>query len=262
MKQTARQRKRLSTVAAVVGLAGAGCGSVTPPATPAPAAQAYLISIDQLAAGKLGTLPTGGEFARIQVFVQDPGTSFPSRTHQPGFDYVAEGVQRLQLIDGETVDIQAGTAAFQRSIAHSHVNPGTLPNRWYFLGLIPSALRGQPPVVATAREVFASEDIPQSALSSVSYVETLRRMTLKPSGRSAAHRFAGLEVVFVLDGALAIDVAGRAPIHLTADEGAYVNPNTVTQEVAAGGSTVHYLAFFVTAEGMAFETDVDTPPPG
>ena len=218
------------------------------------------MSTDQLAAGRVDTLPTGSEFARVQVFVQEPGSQFPSRTHQPGFDYVAAGVQRLQLVDGERFDIDAGTAVFQRSIAHSHINPGTVPNRWYFFALVPSAVRGQPQVVATARVVFASEDVPPAALSATSYVETLRRVTLEPGGRSAARRFGGFEVVFVLDGELTVAVAGRPQAHLSADEGVLVSPNTVTQELATGTGTVRYLAFFVVADGVAFETDVDATP--
>jgi hypothetical protein len=51
-------------------------------------------------------------------------------------------------------------------------------------------------------------------------------------------------------------------MRLTAGQGTYVAPDTVTQELAAASGTVDYLAYFVTPQGRAFETNVTSAPPG
>jgi len=103
-------------------------------------------------------------------------------------------------------------------------------------------------------------DISSSILAPGSYTETLRRVTLQAGGRSPAHRFGGLEVVFVLDGTLNVHVAGHSPVQLIAGEGTYIPPATATQELAGASSKVVYLAFFVTQQGAPFETDVTSAP--
>jgi quercetin dioxygenase-like cupin family protein len=217
--------------------------------------------VDQLVAGKLDALPTGGQFLRIVLFHQAPGESFPSRKHQAGLIYQQTGQQRFAYSGGQSIDIVAGTAAFLESVAHSHTNIGGTENTWYFIALWPSVQRGAPLVVATSRVAFETEDIPSSTLQPASYVETLRKVTLQTGGHSPAHRFGGLEVVFVLDGTLTVDTAGRGPVRLSAGQGTYVVPDTTTQELASGSGTVDYLAYFVTRQGIAFETDVSSAPP-
>jgi quercetin dioxygenase-like cupin family protein len=254
MSDSRRHLTGLSAVAAVV-MAVSACGGA---ASSGPdVAAAHLMRVDELAAGKLDALPTGSQFARLELFHQTPGQSFPSRKHQPGIVYVQTGKQRLAYSDGQSVDILTGTAVYQTSVAHSHTNTGTTDNAWYFIGLWASEQRAVP---LAGTVVFETEDIPSSTLRPGSYIETVRRVTLQPGGRSPAHRFGGLEVVFVLDGNLTVHVAGHGSTRLSAGQGTYVDPDTVTQELA-GSSTV-YLAYFVTPQGHAFETDVTSAPPG
>ena len=90
-------------------------------------------------------------------------------------------------------------------------------------------------------------------------VETLRLVTLQPSGHSAAHRFSGLELLFVLQGAIRLDVAGQPPTKLSAGQAQYLPPATNEQELNAGAGVASYLAFIVTPVQAPFEIAVDHP---
>jgi quercetin dioxygenase-like cupin family protein len=248
-------------VVVAVVIAVSACGGAAP-SGPDLAAAAHLMKVDELAAGKLDALPTGSQFARIVLFHQAPGQTIPSRKHQAGIVYVETGTQRLTYGDGQSVDVVAGSAVYLRSVAHSHTDIGALDSTWYFIALWPSSQRGAPLVSAASQVAFETEDIPSSTMPPGSYVETLRRVTLQAGGRSAAHRFGGLEIIFVLDGTLAVDVAGHASVRLTAGQATYVAPGSATQELAAASSTVDYLAYFVTPQGQAFETVVTSEPLG
>lgn len=215
---------------------------------------------DELVAGKLDALPTGSQFVRIVVFHQAPGEATASRKHQAGLIYQQTGQQQLAYSGRQKIDIGVGTAVFSESVAHSHTNIGGTENTWYFIALWPIVQRGAP-LVGTAQVAFETEDIPSSTLQPGSYVETLRKVTLQTGGHSAAHRFGGLEVVFVLDGTLTVDTAGHGPVRLSAGQGSYVAPDTTTQELAGGSGAVDYLSYFVTRQGVAFETDVRSAPP-
>lgn len=253
---------RNSSVLAAVVMAVCACGS-SAPSEPDLAAAAHLIRIDELAAGKLDALPTGSQFARIVVFHQAAGQTFPSRKHQAGIMYVDTGMQRLTYIDGQSVDVGSGTAVYTKSAEHTHTNISAADSTWYFIALWASLQRGAPLVVAASQVAFeTTEDIPSSTLRAGSYIETLRRVTLQAGGRSAAHHFGGLEVVFVLDGTLAVHVAGHASVRLTPGQGVYVAPATATQELAATSGPVEYLAYFVTLQGRTFETDLTSAPRG
>jgi quercetin dioxygenase-like cupin family protein len=238
------------------------CGGTTPgSSTPNPLASAHLMSIDELAAGQLGSLPTGSQFARMVVFHQSPRQTVPSKKHQAGIVFVDTGLQLLTYTGGQSVNISAGTAVYLKSVAHSHTTVGPTDSTWYFVALWPSVQRSNQ-LVTGSQIAFETTDIPSSILPQGSYIETLRRVTLQAGGRSPAHRFGGLEVVFVLDGTLTVKVAGHSPVQLIAGEGTSVAPATVTQELAAGRGKVEYLAFFVTPQAAPFETGVTSAPPG
>jgi quercetin dioxygenase-like cupin family protein len=253
-----RQLRGLSAVA-LVGIAVAGCGATTAgTSTPNPSVSAHLMSVDELAAGALGSLPTGSQFARVVVFHQSPRQTVPSKKHQAGIVYVDTGLQLLTYTGGQSVDISGGAAVYLKSVAHSHTTVGPTDSTWYFIALWPSVQRTNK-LVTGSQIAFETTDIPSSILPPGSYIETLRRVTLQAGGRSPAHRFGGLEVVFVLDGTLTVRVAGHSPVQLIAGEGTSVAPATATQELAAGSSKVVYLAFFVTPPGP-IETDVTSAP--
>jgi quercetin dioxygenase-like cupin family protein len=244
----------------MVSMAVVACGAASAATQPASSSLAlsHLMTVDELAAGQLDALPSGTQFVRVVMFHQGPNQTIASKKHQAGIVYVDTGLQRLTYTGRASVDIAAGTALFLKSVEHSHTTlPPTL-STWYFIALWPSEQRPTPLNGSTA--AFDSQDIPSSTLSPGTYIETLRKVTLQPGGRSPAHRFGGLEVVFVLDGALTVKVAGQASVELTAGSGTYVAPGSATQEVAAGTSTVEYLAFFVTEQGKPFETALTSVP--
>lgn len=245
-------------MAALCALAAAACGAPTV-ASSSTAAQAHLMQVDELAAGKLDALPTGTQFVRVQLFRQTPGSSFPSKKHQVGIIYQETGTQLLKYEDGTYQGIPQGTALYLESIQHSHTNNGPATNAWYNFALWPSPQRAAPLTAAGATIPFETADIPSTDLQPGSYVETLRKVTLGSGGRSPSHRFGGLEVIFVLDGSLTVDERGQQPDHLDAGQGVYVGPGTVSQELAAGGAAT-YLAFFVTEQDQAFETLVSSTP--
>jgi quercetin dioxygenase-like cupin family protein len=217
------------------------------------------MAVDELAAGQLGSLPTGSQFARVAVFHQAPHQSIPSKKHQAGIVYVETGLQQLTYTGGQSVDIGTGTAWYLKSVEHSHTILGPTDSTWYFMALWPSGQRSAP-LVAGSQVAFETADIPSSVLHPGSYIETLQRVTLQSGGRGPAHRFGGFEVVFVLSGTLTVKVAGNPSMQLIAGEGTSVAPGVATQEIAAGSSTVVYLAYFVTPVGAPFETDITNVP--
>jgi quercetin dioxygenase-like cupin family protein len=243
-------------LSAIAGMAVVACGGTTAATTtPDPRAAAHLMTVDELAAGQLGSLPTGSQFERVAVFHQAPHQRIPSKKHQAGIVYVETGVQQLTYIGGQSVDVGAGTAWYLKSVEHSHTIIGPTDSTWYFMALWPSGQRSAP-LVGGSQVAFETADIPSSVLHQGSYIETLRRVTLQSGGRSPAHLFGGFEVVFVLSGALTVKVAGNPSMQLIAGEGTSVVPGVATQEIAAGSSTVVYLAYFVTPVGAPFETAV------
>ena len=88
-------------------------------------------------------------------------------------------------------------------------------------------------------------------------IETLRLVTLQPHGQSAAHRFSGPELLFVLAGTIRLDVAGQPPTTLSAGQAQYLSPGTDEQELNAGAGVASYLAFIVTPVQAPFEIAVD-----
>ena len=242
-----------ATLGVVGGVLLTSCGSPPAGATGGASPQARGYKYDELAAGRVDALPTGPQFVRINLFTQAPGSSFPSKTHQPGILYMLEGVQRYQPVIGTAVDIHAGEGHFQRTEAHTHINIGTTANRWYQLALWPSAARSQPLSVPTM-VVYETEDIAASELAAPD-IETLRLVTIQANGHTALHSHGGLEAVFVLDGTLRVTVAGQTPVTVGALQGTFEPRATMVQETNAGGGAVRYLAFFVTPVGEPFETE-------
>ena len=120
------------------------CGSAGAAATNQASATAYNMQVDELAAGKLDSLPTGTQFVRVLLFQQPPGASVPSRKHQGGLIYEQSGQQTLTYSDGTSLTLVAGQATYLASVQHSHKNTGSTTNAWYFIALWPSVQRGQP----------------------------------------------------------------------------------------------------------------------
>jgi quercetin dioxygenase-like cupin family protein len=247
-----RPRTALAIMAAG-SLFGCGSGSHAVSAN----ASARGEQIKALAGGEVAALPSGNLFLRVIGFSQRPRAAFPSHKHTPGFVYVAAGVQRLHSQDAPPRLIEPGEAVFQPSVFHTHTNPSaTGRNRWYFIALWPTAERHAPLVSSAARVVYESADLDASTTPPGPRVETLRLLTLRPNGRSAAHRFSGLELLFMLDGKIRLDMAGQPPTTLSAGQARYLPPGTAEQEFNAGAGVARYLAFVVTRVQAPFEIAV------
>jgi quercetin dioxygenase-like cupin family protein len=254
--QASSGRHHWRTAAALGVLGGillTSCGSPHASATADASRQARGYNYEELAAGRVDALPSGPQFVRINLFTQAPGSSFPSKTHQPGILYMLEGVQRYQPVSGTAIDIHAGEGHFQRTEAHTHINNGTTNNRWYQLALWPSEARSQPLSVPTT-VVYETEDIASSDLGAPD-IETLRLVTIQANGHTAPHSHGGLEAVFVLAGTLRVTVEGQTPVTVAALQGTFEPRATMVQETNVGGGAVRYLAFFVTPVGEPFETE-------
>ena len=252
-------RRLTVTVMAVMAAAPLfGCGSTGRAVSPD--ALEHGQQVKGLAAGEVAALPSGNLFLRVIGFSQGPRTVFPSRKHTPGFVYVAAGVQRLHSPPALPVIILPGEAAFQPSVAHTHANPSTTrPNRWYFIALWSTSERRAPLVNSAANVIYESPDLDPSTMPPGPRIETLRLVTLQPNGRSSAHYFSGLELLFVLEGTIRLDAAGQPPTILSAGQGQYLPPGTDEQELNAGAGVASYLAFIVTPVQAPFEITVDHP---
>jgi quercetin dioxygenase-like cupin family protein len=259
-----RRRYPIAGRAAVAlgGMAAVACGGAAASGPTANAlARSSGMTLSELAAGELGAPPTGKNYVRIVKFVQAPGQSIASKKHQAGFIYVQSGLQQLTYTDeGTHVEIAPSTALFLQDIDHSHQTLAGALSTWYFIALWPDTPQSAT-LVPPSTLVFKTEDLPPTAMPPGTYTETLRSVSLQPAGRSPAHVFGGLEVVFVLDGTLKVDAAGQAPVQLPAGQATYVPAHTLTQEVAVGSQKVDYLAYFITEHGTAFETDSTSVPP-
>jgi quercetin dioxygenase-like cupin family protein len=235
-----------------------GCGGASRAVSPN--ALEYGQQVKGLAGGEVAALPSGSLFVRVIGFSQGPMAMFRSHKHTPGFVYVAAGVQRLQSPPEAPRIILPGEAVFQPSVFHTHANPSTTrPNRWYFIALWPTAERRAPLVSSVASVIYESPDLDPLTMPPGPRVETLRLVTLQPNGRSSAHYFSGLELFFVLEGTIRLDVAGQPPAKLSAGQGQYLPPGTDEQEFNAGAGVASYLAFIVTPVQGPFEIAVDHP---
>jgi quercetin dioxygenase-like cupin family protein len=235
-------------------------GCVSASRAVSPEASEHGQQVKGLAGGEVAALPSGNLFVRVIGFSQGPGAAFPSHKHTPGFVYVAAGVQRLDSPPALPRIIMPGQAVFQPSVYHTHANPSrTGANRWYFIALWPTAERRAPLVSSAATVIYESPDLDPSAMPPGPRIETLRLVTLQPNGRSAAHRFSGLELLFVLAGTIRLDVAGQPPTTLSAGQGQYLPPGTDEQEHNAGAGVASYLAFIVTPVQAPFEMAVGHP---
>ena len=252
-------RRLMVTVMAVMAAAPMfGCGSAS--RVVSPAALEHGQQVKGLAAGEVAALPSGNLFVRVIGFSQGPMTAFRSHKHTAGFVYVAAGVQRLHSPPAPPVIILPGEAVFQPSVLHTHANPSTTrPNRWYFIALWPTAERHAPLVSSAASVIYASPDLDPSTMPPGARIETLRLVTLQPHGQSAAHRFSGPELLFVLVGTIRLDVAGQPPTELSAGQAQYLPPGTHEQELNADAGVASYLAFFVTPVQAPFEIALDHP---
>lgn len=100
----------------------------------------------------------------------------------------------------------------------------------------------------------------EPSLAPGSYTETVMLVTLQPGGRTVSHRHGGVEWVIAIEGSVEVRMGGGGRVALTVGQTAKVPANTPVQLFNAGSGVTRFLAFFVTAEGQPFQTNLDTVP--
>jgi len=258
---------------ATIVFSGCGGGAVpSPAATSATSAvstaTAEGFDVSGLGAPTISALPKGTLYVQYLEIPQPAGGSL-AHAHIAGFVYAIVGTHRLAIVGGETKDLTPSEAGvFPRAdrqvafvpadAAHTHSNPGTAPNLWYFISIRPNTARTAVPTFPGQKEVFATPDLPP--LPDGAYTETLVFLTVQPSGRTEAHKHGGIETILVLDGSVEVHVQGAPTRTLAKGEGTFIPADTPMQIWNKGAATAKFLAFFVTANEKAFRTNVDTSP--
>jgi quercetin dioxygenase-like cupin family protein len=242
----------------------AGCGTVGPatagrsPTAATSTAKADGAKTDNLGDGKIDALPTGTLYVQYLDVPQSVGAPI-THAHIAGFVYTHVGTHRLAITGGETKDLKTGEAAFVPvNIGHTHSNPGPSASTWYFVSIRPNTARTAAPTFPGQKEAFATADL--AALPAGPYSLGLRVVTIQPNGRTAAHKHGGLESILVLDGSVEVRVQGAAMKALQKGEGTSIQADTVLQISNKGTAPAKFLAFFVTADGKPFSTDVEASP--
>lgn len=247
----------LWTVALILLVCACGTTSQSTP-VPTNSAKAQGSSEQTLATGHLTALPKCTLYINLTDVPQAAGNKITHK-HVAGFVYVVVGTQTLTFVGGDTLTLKAGEAGFTGAgIVHSHINPDSIANEWYFLGVRPTTARTLPPFAPGVKTLYATSDLP--SLPSGAYDETLRLITLQPSGRGPAHKDSGVEMLFVLAGSLSVHIVGQSPVTVTLEQGIYSLPNMAVQEFNAGSKVTRYLAFDIGPAGQAFQTDLDQSP--
>lgn len=112
---------------------------------------------------------------------------------------------------------------------------------------------------AAGQGLYESTDL--SPLPSGIYTEGLREVVIQPQGRSAAHKHAGFEVVFVLEGTVLVRTALTAPFTVGQGQGfTYSVSNSPIQIFNVGSTPARNLVYSLTAEGLPFSTNLDQSP--
>jgi quercetin dioxygenase-like cupin family protein len=249
---------------AIAAMLVVGCGTVGPstggtsPTTAASTAKAEGAKTDTLGDGKIDALPAGTLYVQYLEVPQSVGAPI-THAHIAGFVYTQVGTHRLAITGGETKDVKAGEAVFvPANVGHTHSNPGPSANTWYFVSIRPNTARGAAPTFPGQKEAFATVDL--AALPAGAYSLGLRFVTIQPNGRTAAHKHGGLETILVMDGSVEVRVQGAAMKTLQKGEGTSIAADTVLQISNKGTVPAKFLAFFVTADGKPFSTDVEASP--
>lgn len=225
----------------------AACRGSASPATPAAAAAAPpSVSSSILASGPLLSIPAGALFVNYLDLPQTAGGVI-KHAHIPGFVYAVSGTPEMDVDGAAPAMIQPGNAAFIGSgVMHSHVNPGTSGNDWWFIGLRPAASRPLATIVAGQKELYTTPNL--TTIAPGSYTESLTDSRLAATG---VDRQAGpvVRVIFVLDGDLAVSGDAGMVSTASAGQGLYSLPGA-NLVLTAGSAGAHYLTFTMTPTGQ------------
>jgi quercetin dioxygenase-like cupin family protein len=256
-------RALASLAAAAVVIAGCGgtAGTSTTGTSPTSAAgpaKAVGATTDNLGDGKIDALPAGTLYVQFLDVPQSVGAPI-THAHIAGYVYTHSGTHRLAITGGETKDVKTGEAVFvPPNVGHTHSNPGPSANSWYFVSIRPNTARTAAATFPGQKEAFATADL--APLPAGAYSLGLRVVTIQPNGRTAAHKHAGLETLLVMDGSVEVRVQGAAAKTLQKGEGTSIEADTPLQISNKGTVPAKFIAFFVTADGKPFSTDVETSP--
>jgi len=240
----------LATAAALVSSCGGGTGSTAVDQR----AIASGATIKNLAAGHLDALPTGAVYIQVNMFAQVAGAVIGSKKHVPGIVMQEQGVQRLEVEGSPPLDIHTGEADFLPSITHEHLNPGPAANLWYNFAVWPTSARSAPLTAPGTTVAFTTPDLPAGALPQGAYAISLQMITLQPGGRTQAHTYGGVDVIFVLGGSVKSHADRRTSTTLTRGGGSWALAGTGLQEFNAGAQPATFLSFVIVAIGKPFET--------
>ena len=253
------------TALAAAAVVIAGCAGATPstartasPTTAASTAKATGSTTDNLGDGKIDALPAGTLYVQFLDVPQSVGAPI-THAHIAGFVYTHVGTHRLAITGGDTKDVKAGEASFvPPNIGHTHSNPGPSANSWYFVSIRPNTARTAAATFPGKRRRSPRRDL--AALPAGAYSLGLRVVTIQPNGRTAAHKNGGLETMLVMEGSVEVRVQGAAAKTLQKGEGTSIQADTPLQISNKGTVPAKVIAFFVTADGKTFSTEVDASP--
>lgn len=238
-------RRIVPIVVTVLAVAAACGGSASPAPSSAPAvvtAAPPSVTASVLASGRLESIPAGALFVNYMDLPQAAGGSIKHQ-HIAGFVYTVQGSHQMDIDGGPSLMIQPGKAAFiGATVMHSHINPGTAANDWWFIGLRPATSRPLATIVPGQKELYTTADLTQIAPGS--YTETLTDSRLAANGVDP-EAGSSLRVLFVLEGGLTVSGDAAMAGTVSAGQGTYSLPgaNLVLTAGPAGG---HYLMFTLT----------------
>jgi quercetin dioxygenase-like cupin family protein len=239
--------RRIGGIVAATLILAAACGGAATPAPPtaAPSAPPPSVVSSILASGPLASIPAGALFVNVLDLPQTAGGVI-KHAHLPGFVYAVQGTAEMDADGAAPAMIQPGNAAFiGAGVMHSHVNPGTSGNDWWFVALRPAASRPLATIVAGQKELYTTPDL--TTVATGSYTETLTDSRLPAKG---VDRQAGpsIRVLYVIAGD--VTVSGDAGMTSTASagQGLYSLPGA-NLVLTAGASGAHYITFTMTPTG-------------
>ena len=196
-------------------------------------------------------------FAEVR---EPPGSSEPHRD-VPGYVYAYQGSVLLSREAGDATKqtvIDQGTAGWVAS-GSEYANTSSTEHVWYFVAPRSVLQRGAPLPFANARLLYASEDLPQPSASK-QLVFQLALINMDVGGRTSSHSHAGSEVFYVLKGTVALATNAGQRMNITAGSGATVKPGVVMQLRVIGDEPVQIISFFITPEGVPWQTNLQTLP--
>jgi quercetin dioxygenase-like cupin family protein len=235
--------RRTSFIAAAVMTVAAACGGSAAPAPPTPAPSAPpTVTSSILASGPLASIPAGALFVNYLDLPQAAGGVI-KHAHLPGFVYAVSGTAEMDADGAAPAMIQPGSAAFiGAGVMHSHINPATSGNDWWFVALRPATSRPLATIVAGQKELYTTPDL--TTIATGSYTETLTdsRLAAKGIDRQSGQ---AIRVLYVVEGD--VTVSGDAGMVSTASagQGLYSLPGA-NLVLTAGAGGAHYLTFTMT----------------